>query len=46
MLSCDVGSVAMTTEISVPEMDESALDDVINYIYTGKLAPELLKVMR
>ena len=34
--SCDVSSVAVPTEISVPEVDASALDDVVNYIYTGE----------
>jgi len=37
MLSlCDVSSGDQPTEINVPDVDVSALDDVINYIYTGE----------
>jgi len=37
MLSlCDVSSVDVPTEINIPDVDVSALDDVINYIYTGE----------
>jgi len=36
LLSCDVSSVAMPTEINIPEVDVSALEDVVNYIYTGE----------
>jgi len=36
--SCDVSSVAMPTEIDIPqEVDVSALEDVVNYIYTGEM---------
>jgi len=39
LLSCDVSSVAMPTEINIPEVDDvSALEDVVNYIYTGESA--------
>jgi len=36
--SCDVSGVAMPTEIDVPDVDATALEDVINYIYTGESA--------
>ena len=36
LLSCDVSSVAMPAEIDVTGVDVSALEDVVNYIYTGE----------
>jgi len=42
MLSlCDVSSVDMPTEINISDVDVSALDDVINYIYTGEFESPL-----
>jgi len=42
MLSlCDVSSGDQPTEINVPDVDVSALDDVINYIYTGEFPKNL-----
>lgn len=41
--SCDVSGVAVPTEISVPEVDPSALDDVINYIYTGEFVRDVIR---
>ena len=42
LLSCDVGGVALPAEISVPEVDASALDDVISYIYTGEFVRDVI----
>jgi len=36
LASYDASSVAVPIEVNVPDVDSSALDDVINYIYTGE----------
>jgi len=40
--SCDVSGAALPTVINLPDIDMSALDDVINYIYTGEFDYALL----
>jgi len=40
--SCDVSGAALPTVINLPDIDMSALDDVINYIYTGEFDYVLL----